>query len=230
MTCSEYLFATLSGILGFFVGLSELANRYKSFRLLLLDKYSWLYMMLNFFGGFIVYIIVIQYNLPIGSLKDHHIGRVLFCGLSAMAILRSSFFTYKDANGKTFEVGPAALLTIFSKVAEIQFDQALSKKNIEEVESIMSKTQLSFISASKDLPIIIMSSMRVLTPEEQKLLSGEITNLVNDDTITSAVKNVTLGLILLKYAGIDLLITSVEKLKKLYDSTTKVVIEQIKNF
>lgn len=227
MDTTEYYWALASGLLGFFVGLSELANRYRSFARLFSDGYSWLYMLINFTAAFMVYVIVVQYDWPIGALKDHHSGKVLFCGLSAMALLRSSFFIYKDSNGKTFEVGPAALLSIFTKVAETQFDQLQSVKNLDLVEPVMK--DLSFLSASKDLPVMVLASMRVLSSDEQKLLSDEITKLVNDNTVTTDAKNITLGLILLKYTGIDLLKSCAQKLKDIY-TKNKPVISQIKNF
>jgi hypothetical protein len=225
MNGTEYFYAVISGLFGFCVGLSELANRYKSFTRIFYDLNSWLYMMINFIAGFFVYVIIKQYNFQIGPLKDHHIGLVLFCGLGAMAFLRSSFFTYKDSSGKTFDIGPAALLAIFTRVAETQFDQLLSKQSIDDVEPIMRK--LSFVSASKDLPLLVLASMRVLSADEQKVLSDEVSRLVNDNSITSDVKNIALGLILLRYSGKDLLQSASTKLKAIYDSTTQVSLNQL---
>jgi len=225
MASEEFLYAACSGLMGFFVGLSELASRYRSFNKIFLDTYSWLYMLINFVTAFVVYIIVIQYDVPIGSLKEHHIGIVIFCGLSAMAFLRSSFFSYKDSTGKSIDIGPAALVSIFLHVAETQFDQLLSKKSIEQVEPIMQG--INFVSASKDLPLIILASMRVLTSDEQKLLSDDILKLVNDNTITTETKNIALGLMLTRYAGIDVLGSSVKVLKSIYEDKTKQLLQNI---
>jgi hypothetical protein len=143
-----------------------------------------------------------------------------------MAFLRSSFFSYKDSNGKSFEVGPAALLTNFSRVAETEFDQVQSKENMKRVEQMMK--DLNFLSASKDLPLLILSSMRILNSDEQKLLGNEVVNLVNDNTGNSEeVKKIALGLILLKYAGLDLLQMATSQLRSIYNDSKKTIIAKI---
>jgi len=213
------------GFLGLFVGLSELLNRYKSFEKIFINIYSWLYMLINFFASITAYIVIKKYEINLGALSKHEIGLSIAAGLGAMAFLRSSFFTYKDSNEKTIEVGPAALLTVFLKAAERQFDQILAEKNIKEVSVIM--TGINFLSASKDLPLIILASMRVLNSEEQKLLSEEVLNLVNDSTSTTEAKNIALGAILLKYTGLELLTEAVNSLKLIYNSKTKSSLDQI---
>jgi hypothetical protein len=216
----------VSGFVGFFVGLSELASRYKSFNKVFDDKNSWLYLILNFLAGTVAYVIVRQYKLPLGPINDHAIGRIIACGLGAMAILRSSFFTFKDSSGKPVEVGPAALVTVFLKVAETQFDQEISSANITKVAAIVQG--LNFISASKDLPIIVLGAMRVLSADEQKQISDDILKLINDNTITPEIKSVVLGLTLIKYTGEELLTTSVHTLKQSYQSM-QLIINQIKS-
>lgn len=214
-----------AGLLGLFVGLSELLNRYKSFERIFSNIYSGLYMLINFLASVTTYIIIKKYDINTGGLGKHEIGLSIIAGIGAMAFLRSSFFTYKDSNEKTIEVGPAALLTVFLKAAERQFDQILAEKNIKSVSIIMSG--INFLSASKDLPLIILASMRVLNNEEQKLLSEEILNLVNDSTSTTEAKNIALGAILLKYTGLELLTEAVNSLKQIYNSKTKQSLEQI---
>jgi hypothetical protein len=144
-----------------------------------------------------------------------------------MAFLRSSFFNYKDSSGKTIEIGPAALLSVFLKAAETQFDQTVSNENVENISAIV--RGLSFISASRDLPVIVLNSMRVLSSDEQKTLSDDILKLINDSTTTTEVKNLALGLILIKYSGFDLLKTSIEKLNVIYEDKAKIIsqIQQI---
>ncbi|HQQ98865.1 MAG TPA: hypothetical protein PLX35_16450 [Cyclobacteriaceae bacterium] len=198
-------------LIGFFVGLSELANRYRSFGRLLYDKNSWLYMLINALAAALVFYLVDQYKVDLGSLGAHTSGKVIFCGLGAMAFLRSSFFSYKDSNGKVIEVGPAALLSIFLKVTETRFDQEMSNANIKAVQPIMEN--LNFVSASKDLPMLILASMRILSSDEQKSLSDEVTRLMNDESASMPIKNTTLGLILLKYCGLELLKSSAETIR-----------------
>lgn len=225
MSCTEYWYAALSGLLGAAVGLSELASRYNSFYKVFKDGDSWLYMGLNFGAALVIYCIVQTYGIDLGPLKAHAIGRIIACGLGAMAILRSSFFTFKDSSGKSVDVGPSALIAVFLKVSETEFDRKISTINIQKVGGIV--TGLKFLSASKDLPVLVLGSMRVLSDGEQKQIADDISKLINDNTITTEIKNVALGLILIKYTGEKLLAESVATLKSKYASIDQ-IISQIK--
>jgi hypothetical protein len=221
MSPVDYLYAALSGLLGAAVGLSELASRYNSFYKVFNEGDSWLYLGLNFLAAFVIYCIVVTYGIDLGALKAHAIGRIIVCGLGAMAILRSSFFSVKDSSGKSIDVGPAALVSVFLKVAETEFDRKVSSLNMQKVAGIV--TGLKFLSASKDLPILVLGAMRVLSAEEQKQISDDILKLINDSTITPEIKNVALGLILIKFTGEKLLKESVDTLKAKYQSIDQII-------
>lgn len=205
-----------TGLIGLFVGLSELINRYKSFTHIFENIYSWIYMLINCGAAILAYVIIKKYQLNLGSFGSKEIGVVIIAGIGAMAFLRSSLFTYKDSAGKVMEIGPAALLTVFLRAAERQFDQLLAKKNITQVAKIMAG--VNFLSASKDLPLIILSTMRVLNDEEQKELSDEIVNLVNDTNTANEIKNIAMGCILIKYTNEKLLKEAVLTLQNIYKS------------
>ena len=185
-------------------------------------------MLINFVAAVLAYFIIKKYKLNLGSLSEHEIGFILVSGLGAMAFLRSSFFSYKTSNGQVIFIGPAALLTIFLRAAESEFDRIISKKDIEEVSELMK--DINFVSASKDLPLIILASMRVLSNEEQKALSDDILKLVNDTTSTTEAKNIALGVILIKNTGYDLLKTSVASLREIYTTKTKANLDKLSNF
>jgi hypothetical protein len=202
------------GLIGLIVGLSELLNRYKSFERLF-NGYSAIYMLINFTASVFVYFIFHLYKINLGAIGNNEIGYIVVAGIGAMGFMRSSFFNYKASNDKVIAIGPAAILDIFLDAAQRQFDQSLSGYNLSEMETTMGG--LNFVSASKDLPIIILSSMRVLTAAEQKELSDEILKLVNDTNTTAEVKNIALGVILLKYTGMELLKKAVAVLRTIYN-------------
>jgi hypothetical protein len=182
-------------------------------------------MIINFLASVLVYFIFTIYNIKLGEIGTQKLGLILVSGISAMGFLRSSFFNYKTSNDKVIEVGPAAFLNIFLTAAQRQFDQTLSEQNLNKLEKTMEG--LNFVSASKDLPIIILSSMRVLTTEEQKDLSDEILRLVNDTNTTNDVKNIALGVILLKYTGMHLLEKAVQILRNIYKKEVHKSLERI---
>ncbi len=215
----------VSGVIGLFVGLSELLNRYKAFQYIFGNIYSWIYMLINFLAGLLAYTIIVKYKLDLGTIGANNIGKTLVAGLGAMAFLRSSFFNYKDSNGKTLEIGPAALLTVFLRASERQFDQLVAKKQLEHIRPIMKG--LPFLKTSRDLPSIVLNSMVVLTDDELKKLNDDIAKLINDDTITSETKCIVLGILLARYCGILLLEEAVISLREIYSSTQNSV--QIKD-
>jgi len=212
------------GIIGFTVGMSELLNRYKTFERIF-NWYSILYMMINFSASVLVYFIFKIYKVDLGGIGSHSLGLILLSGISAMGFLRSSFFNYKTSNDKVIEVGPATILNIFLNAAQRQFDQALSQYNLNRLKETMK--DVNFISASKDLPIIILSSMRVLTSDEQKEFSDDVLKLVNDTNTTVEVKNIALGIVCLKYTGMELLEGAIDTLKDIYNNKIQKSLDRI---
>src|SRR5580765_8869528 len=99
MSIIDYLYGSLAGVLGLFLGFSELINRYNSFDKIFRNIYSWIYVLINFLASFASYSIIKIYKVNIGALSEHSIGLIIFAGLGAMAFMRSSFFNYKTANG-----------------------------------------------------------------------------------------------------------------------------------
>jgi hypothetical protein len=224
-----YLISLLmSGMIGLFVGLSELVNRYNSFKKIFVNIYSWIYLLINFLAAVLAYYIIKKYKLNLGSISEHEIGFILISGLGAMAFLRSSFFSFKSSSGQIISIGPAALLTIFLRAAESEFDRIMANNDINNVSILMK--DINFASASKDLPLIILASMRVLNNEEQKSLSDDILKLVNDTTATTEAKSIALGVILTKSTGYALLKTAVDSLREIYQTKTKVNLEKLSTF
>jgi len=222
----DFLYGLLAGVLGLLLGLSELINRYNSFEKIFKNLYSWIYVLINFLASLAAYSIIKIYKVNVGALGEHSIGLIIFAGLGAMAFLRSSFFNYKAANGQVVAVGPAAILSVFLRAAESEFDRIISNDNVKFAAALMKG--IPFVSASKDLPLIILGSMRALSSEEQKTLSDDILKLVNDINPTTEAKNIAMCTILIRYTGYDLLTTSIRSLREIYNTTFK-DIERISN-
>lgn len=203
--------------IGALVGYSELLNRYKSYkRTIISNFYSISYVVINASAAALFYWLVISYQWDLGSLTRQPVGLAITCGLGAMAFLRSSIFNYKDSGGKVIEIGPAALLTIFLRASERNFDQCLAKNSIESISDVMLNSELKLICASKDLPLLVLTSMQVLRDDEQKALATEVTTMMSDNQTTDEVKKILLGTILERYAGIELLRECVSKLTGIY--------------
>lgn len=213
------LYGLLAGACGFSVGMSELLNRYKTFSAVFSNVYSLLYMLINLLTSVVAYILFKTYNVSLGSIGVHEVGTSICAGFGAMAFLRSSFFTFKDAGNKVIEIGPAAVLAVFLKASEREFTQKLSQNNVKEVAAVMKG--LPFLASSKELPLIIIKTHRMLSDEEQKALSEEVLNIVNTPGSNEEVKNIILGTIIEKYAGMEYLKTAVASVRSIYDEDFK---------
>ncbi len=217
----NWLILLFTALVGGSVGFSEMLNRYKSYNLpILRNLYSLTYMFINALAAVLFYWIVVRYDLHFGPLTERGIGLVLTCGLGAMAFLRSSFFNYKDAAGKVLEIGPAALLTIYLRAAERNFDQCIASNCMTRLAPLMNNADLKIVSASKDLPLLVLTSMQVLSDDEQKAMAAEVAKMVADTQTTEDVKKILLGTILERYSGFALLKECVEELISIYKNQT----------
>ncbi|MFB6454064.1 hypothetical protein ACE38W_02240 [Chitinophaga sp. Hz27] len=202
MTYDSLCWALLSGAIGISVGLSELLNRYRTFHYILINRFSYVYMFINFWGAVVAYVIIKAYHLNFGPINRHELGMALVAGFGAMVFLRSSFFSYKDGKNKIVEVGPSLILSIFLKTAERQFDQILSERNMKKISEIMSMMDLTI--DAKDLISLITKAMSVLSEDEKEELSNEIVQTLDGKFQAAIARKITLGLVVIKYTGGDL--------------------------
>lgn len=141
-------------------------------------------------------------------------GKVLLSGLSAMFILRSSFFNYhdKDSN-KSINVGLSTILQIFLDAAERSFDQDQSLNNLIEITKVMK--DVDFSKAEKDLTVICLNLMLNVGAEEQKKLAESIKNLAEPKSVQHELtKSVALGITLARITGVRLLKQAIDTLGK----------------
>jgi|GEM_PF-1092879 len=198
-----YANMTISGLLGGFLALSELLSRYRKLGSILGSSSAWMYMTINIFASFICYYLATEYQDKVDFFSNPLI-RVLLSGLSAMVILRSSFYSYhdKDSN-KTINIGLAAILQTFLDVSERSFDQEQSVSTIKKVTLIMK--DIDFNRASLELTTTCLNLMHNVSSEEQKRLSDSIKTLAESTNFSNEAKSVNLGIILSKITGAELL-------------------------
>src|SRR5689334_16796712 len=92
-TILNYTFAFL---LGYCLAFSELLSRYRIFKLIMNSMNAWVYLLINGCASIITYYFIKEHNFNLGGLANSELGKVLLAGLSAMFILRSSFFSFYD--------------------------------------------------------------------------------------------------------------------------------------
>lgn len=199
----DFLNIFIAGILGGFLALSELLSRYRSISSILSSSSAWMYIVINFVASVVCYYLATEYQSKVVFLSNPLL-RVVLSGLSAMVILRSSFYSYydKDSN-KTINIGIAAILQTFLDVSERTFDQEQSVSTIKKVEEIMK--DLDFNRASSELTTTCLNLMQNVSAEEQKKLSESIKTLSDNSDFTNRTKSINLGIILSKITGLTLL-------------------------
>lgn len=170
------------------------------------------YMSINGLASIAVYYFIPKLDISFGIFTSTEWGKVLLAGLSAMFILRSSFFSYHDKDSKkSINVGISTILQIFLDSAERSFDQEQSVDNLKRISSIMQ--DIDFTKAEKDLTVLCLNLMQNVSSEEQKKLAESIKNLSEPNAVQHELtKSVTLGITLAKITGIKLLEEAVSTL------------------
>ncbi|NIG54965.1 hypothetical protein [Chitinophaga sp. Cy-1792] len=211
MTYDALWWALLAGSIGISVGLSELLNRYRTFHYILVNRFSYVYMLINFLGAVMAYVIIKVYHLNLGPINQHELGLSLVAGFGAMIFLRSSFFSYKDGKNKIVEVGPSIILSVFLKTAERQFDQILSKEYIRKICVVLNELEDQL--DAENCVFITNHAMHVLSKDEKEDLVFAVRKIMNDGFKSERAKTIAVGLIIIQHTGIDLFIEILNALK-----------------
>ncbi len=209
---NNIIFFILSFSLGFVWAFSELLSRYKVGKLIINSLNAWMYFLINGLASVLVYYFIPKLNISFGIFTSNEWGRVLLAGLSAMFILRSSFFNFHDKeSNKSINVGISIILQIFLDAAERSFDQEQSVNNLKDISSVMKG--IDFSKAEKDLTVICLNLMQNVGAEEQKKLAESIKNLAEPNAVQhEQTKSLTLGIILARITGIRLLKQAIDTL------------------
>ncbi|WP_405672811.1 hypothetical protein OG848_23425 [Streptomyces canus] len=135
--------------------------------------------------------------------------QVLVSGVSAMAILRSSFFTLK-VQGEAVPIGPGIILKALLDAADRGTDRVLSASRARSAGRIMK--EVSFDKSREALPVHVLALMQNSTPEEAQELRKAIDRLGASPDLTNRQKSINLGLYLMNLVGPDALESAVEAL------------------
>ncbi len=204
----EYLSSALLGIL---LSFSELLSRYRSSTLIMKSKNAWVYMLINGAASLIAIYFINTGTISFGEFTKNSAGKVLTAGLSAMFILRSSFFSFKDKDSdKTINVGLSAILSVFLDSAERAFDQKQSIIRLKDIRDVMK--DIDFDKAAGDLTVLCLSLMVNVSQDEQTKLNESIQKLKTGALQFDETKSITLGILISRITGIPLLKEAVSTL------------------
>lgn len=198
-------------LIGAFVGFGELLNRFRNGKLIFRSWTGYVYLLINGGASVLTYSLMDYYNLWFDGFTSKEPGRIIFCGLSAMFFLRSSFFVYKPKDSEPINIGLASFIQIFLDYAERSFDRLQSIQLLTRVRVVM--RNVDFEKAEKDIATICLTLMKDVSSEEQIKLAEEIKKLSTSGLKFAETRSLAMGILVSEIAGADLLEEAVETIR-----------------
>jgi hypothetical protein len=202
------------GVLGGALGAAELVSRYRDAPAGAL--WTWpavLYIAINVSASFGAYGLakVFGWNLNFGdphSAASSEWTLVLVCGLSAMALFRSSLFIRRIGD-RDIGVGPSSFLQVFLSAADAEVDRKRAVFRATAVSRIMQK--VDYRKAFNALPPYCIALMQSLSDDTQRDLRKAL-ELLDKDPMPPELKTRVLGLELVNVVGVLVLDQAVTSL------------------
>ena len=204
----DYILVSLFGAL---IGCAELLAQYRehSFRhIILTNPGAWVYIFINLIASASVLFFLRVFGVSFGIEQNPEVLRwvqVLAAGFGAMAIFRSSLFSYQ-AKDQVVSVGPNMVLQIFLERAGRSVGSSLDRADLVKRATLVAQEMegVSFNAASQIIPSVGISLKRSLPEEEQEGLFNYVKTLANS-SLPESIKVTLLGLNLLDMLGEDAL-------------------------
>jgi len=133
---------------------------------------------------------------------------VILCGISAMALFRSSLFIRKVGD-RDIGVGPSSFLQVFLSAADAEVDRQRAIYRSSKVSEIMK--DVDYTKAVKVLPPYCIALMQSLADDAQRDL-GRAVELLDKADMEAELKARTLGLELVNVFGVPVLEQAVKSL------------------
>jgi hypothetical protein len=210
--CSGSCWASLIGaiLLSAAVGYIELLQRYSvgtDLLFFLSDSLARWFLLIHAFAGAVAWIVLPSLSEAAVANPGLHAA---IAGLGALAILRLSFMNVGSGD-KRVSIGPGALLDILVSNLDQRIDQNRASRSIQQVAEVVK--DLDFERAARDLTAACAASMERLPEESGRKLAEEVAG-IQQKMDTDAAKLITLGTVLRKYVGLEVLKTLVGVLQE----------------
>jgi hypothetical protein len=216
----QFPWATLApwivvGMLGGALGMAELISRYRDAPTVALRTWpAIVYMAINVGASVGAYGLanVFHWKINLGAdANDLVAGRwtlVLVCGLSAMALFRSSLFVRRIGD-RDIGVGPSSFLQVFLNAADAEVDRSRAVLRADAVSRITQN--VDYAKAFDALPPYCIALMQNLSDDMQRDLRKAL-ELLDKEPMTAELKTRVLGLELVNVVGIPVLEQAVKSL------------------
>jgi hypothetical protein len=201
-------------LLGGALGTAELISRYRDAPWRALRTLpALLYITINVCGSLGAYGLakVFGWNINLGDAKSPAAAEwtlVLVCGLSAMALFRSSLFVRRIGD-RDVGVGPSSFLQVFLTAADAEVDRQGAVFRATAITRIMQ--DVDYARAFDALPPYCIALMQNLSDDAQRDLRKAL-ELLNKDPMPPELKTRVLGLELVNVVGVAVLEQAVHSL------------------
>ncbi|ABC63675.1 hypothetical protein [Erythrobacter litoralis] len=196
-----------SGLIGVFVGATELIARYRDAPFRPFQSIAGLlYVGINGLAAWLAYYLILASGVPIESTW----AKILTAGLGAMAFFRSGIFNARIGD-KDVPIGPNIVLEIFLSALDRNYDRQRAAPRSAAVAELMS--DLSFDETSVALPAICFNLMQNVSEAEKTAIGNQVKELA-ESQMSDEAKSMTLGLALFDVVGEKTLRAAVASLGK----------------
>jgi hypothetical protein len=205
---------TAVAVLGGALGIAELVSRYRDAPMVALRTWpAILYVAINLGASVSAYGLarVFGWNINLGDAKNPAAAEwtlVLVCGLSAMALFRSSLFVRRIGD-RDVGVGPSSFLQVFLNATDAEVDRNLAVRRAAAVSRIMQN--VDYRKAFDALPPYSIALMQNLADDAQRDLRKAL-ELLDKDPMPPELKTRVLGLELANVVGLTVLEQAVSSL------------------
>jgi hypothetical protein len=196
------------------LGTAELVSRYKDAPTEAIRTWpAILYLGVNVFASTGAYALaeVFGWHLNLGDEKSTASAQwtlVLVCGLSAMALFRSSLFIRRIGD-RDVGVGPSSFLQVFLTAADAEVDRRRAISRATAVSEIVQN--VDYAKAFAALPPYCLALMQNLPDDAQRDLRKAL-ELLDKDPMPAELKIRVLGLELVNVVGVPVLEQAVRSL------------------
>lgn len=202
------------GSLGGALGMAELISRYRDAPIVALRTWpAIVYMAINVGASLGAFGLanIFHWKINLGDANDMAAGQwtlVIVCGLSAMALFRSSLFVRRIGD-RDIGVGPSSFLQVFLNAADAEVDRSRAVRRADAVSRIMQ--DIDYAKAFDALPPYCLALMQNLSDDMQRDLRKAL-ELLDKEPMAPDLKTRVLGLELVNVVGIPVLEQAVKSL------------------
>lgn len=167
-------YVVLAGVLGAFVGASELISRYRDEPMQALrSTAAFMYLLLNATVSACTYGLLTKYaDFIIPDIAQDRLLTSIVAGFGSMAILRSKFFTLRTEAGEDISIGPDAAVSAFLGAADRGVDRNRAYRRLSLVFDRSSEIHPSTIGS--DFLQISLAAFQNLSADDKATVAEKI--------------------------------------------------------